>query len=176
MSTEIRLTPTSFIVLGLLSEAGEATPYDLKQIVATTLGDFWSLPHAQLYAEPERLTAAGLLSERRERSGRRRKHYKLTAAGERALEEWIAEPTPERTELRDPGLLKIFFGADPLAMAAVQRPLRRRKVEQYEELLAQIDGHVPGGMALTLRAGIGHEREWVRFWTELLEAGDGKVE
>jgi hypothetical protein len=57
-------------------------------------------------------------------------------------------------------------------MAAVQLPLRRRKVEEYEELLAQIDGHVPEGMVLTLRAGIGHEREWVRFWTELLEAGE----
>lgn len=172
MSTEIRLTPTSYIVLGLLSAAGEATPYDLKQIVATTLGDFWSLPHAQLYAEPERLTAAGLLSERRERSGRRRKHYKLTAAGKEALEDWIGEPTPEQTELRDPGLLKIFFGADPLAMAAVQLPIRRRKVEEYEEMVAQIDGHVPEGMVLTLRAGIGHEREWVRFWTELLEEGE----
>lgn len=173
MSNEIRLTPTSYIVLGLLNEAGEATPYDLKQIVTTSLGDFWSLPHAQLYAEPERLTAAGLLSERRERSGRRRKHYKLTADGKQALEEWIGEPTAERTELRDPGLLKIFFGADPVAMAAMQLPLRRRKAEHYEELLAQIEGHVPEGMVLALRAGIGHEREWVRFWTELLETGDG---
>lgn len=172
MSTEIRLTPTSYIVLGLLNAAGEATPYDLKQIVATTLGDFWSLPHAQLYAEPERLTAAGLLSERRELSGRRRKHYKLTAAGKEALADWVAEPTPEQTELRDPGLLKIFFGADPLAMAAVQLPIRRRKVEEYEEMVAQIDGHVPEGMVLTLRAGIGHEREWVRFWAELLEAAE----
>ena len=66
MSSEIRLTPTSYIVLGLIDAAGEATPYDLKQTVGLSLGNFWSLPHAQLYAEPERLAVAGLLSERRE--------------------------------------------------------------------------------------------------------------
>ncbi len=167
MSSEIRLTPTSYIVLGLLNEAGEATPYELKQIVATTLGDFWSLPHAQLYAEPERLASGGLLSERRERGGRRRKYYKLTDAGRHALEGWLAEPTEEQTELRDPALLKIFFGADPQSMAAVQLPVRNRKVEGYEELLGQIDGHVPEGMVLALRVGIAHEREWVRFWSKI---------
>src|SRR6201999_4095958 len=58
MSSEIRLTPTSYIVLGLIDAAGEATPYDLKQTVGLSLGNFWSLPHAQLYAEPERLAGA----------------------------------------------------------------------------------------------------------------------
>ena len=61
MSNEIRLTPTSYIVLGLLEAAGEATPYDLKQMVAVGLGNFWSLQHAQLYTEPERLAGAGYL-------------------------------------------------------------------------------------------------------------------
>ena len=174
MSTEIRLTPTSYIVLGLLNEAGEATPYDLKQIVAAALADFWSLPHAQLYAEPERLTAAGLLRERRERTGRRRKYYQVTAAGRRALRDWVAEPTDQQIELRDPGLLKIFFGADPLAMAAAQLPVRRGKLEKYETLLGQVEGHVPEGMVLALHVGIAHEREWVRFWSELLERGEAE--
>jgi DNA-binding PadR family transcriptional regulator len=167
MSSEIRLTPTSFIVLGLLNAAGEATPYDLKQAVAASLGDFWSLPHAQLYAEPERLTAAGLLSERRERGGRRRKYYRLTATGKRALQDWLVEPTDKLAELRDPGLLKIFFGADPKTLAAAQLPAHRHKLASYEELVAQIEGHVPEGMVLALRAGIDHEREYVRFWSDL---------
>src|ERR1700748_958533 len=109
MSSELRLTPTSYIVLGLLDAAGEATPYDLKQAVGMSLGNFWSLPHAQLYAEPERLQAAGLLRERRERGGGRRRHYKLTPSGRRALRAWLAEPTEELTELRDLSMLKIFF-------------------------------------------------------------------
>ena len=45
---------------GLVGQAGEATPYDLKQIVAATIGNFFSIPHSQLYAEPERLAKAGL--------------------------------------------------------------------------------------------------------------------
>lgn len=172
MSSEIRLTPTSYIVLGLVAEAGEATPYDLKQAVATSLGDFWSLPHAQLYAEPERLAKAGFLNERRERGGRRRKHYKLTGVGERALADWLAEPTGELAELRDPGLLKIFFGADPGTIAAAQLPAHRENLTSYEELIAEIEGKVPPGMVLSLRAGIAHERAWVDFWLELAGGED----
>ena len=36
MTDEIQLTPTSHIVLGLLSMSGQATPYDLKQMAALT--------------------------------------------------------------------------------------------------------------------------------------------
>ncbi|MET0557817.1 MAG: PadR family transcriptional regulator [Solirubrobacterales bacterium] len=174
MSSEIRLTPTSYIVLGLIEAAGEATPYDLKQAVSLSLGNFWSLPHAQLYAEPERLAAAGLLSERREVGGRRRKHYALTTVGRRALRDWLAEPTDELTELRDLSMLKIFFGADPKAMATVQLPARQRRVAEYEEIVARIDGHVPKGIVLALEAGIAHEQEWVRFWTRL-QAGEEEI-
>lgn len=171
MSSQSRLSPTSYIVLGLIEAAGEATPYDLKLAVARGLGNFWSVPHAQVYAEPERLAVGGYLSQRREEGGRRRRHYKLTAAGREALRDWLAEPTEEMTELRDAGMLKVFFGADPKAMAALQLPARRRKVAEYEELVEQIAGQVPAGIVLSLRAGIGHEREWVRFW-ELVEKGE----
>ena len=64
MQNEIRPTPTSYIVLGLLEARGESTPYDLKRAVAASLTNFWSLQHAQLYTEPTRLTAAGYLTER----------------------------------------------------------------------------------------------------------------
>ena len=41
MST-IKLTPTSYLVLGCLAVAGPATPYELKQMVAAGIGYFWS--------------------------------------------------------------------------------------------------------------------------------------
>lgn len=173
MSSEPRLTPTSYIVLGLLEMAGEATPYDLKQTVARSLGNFWSLPHAQLYAEPERLAAAGFLDERRESSGRRRKHYKLTERGHEALRTWLDQPTAEMTELRDLAILKVFFGADPGEMAAAQLPARRAKLAEYEGLEERIRDAVPRGALLSLQAGIAHEREWVKFWSEL-ETGSGE--
>ena len=174
MQDDIRLTPTSYIVLGLLEAAGEATPYDLKRMVAAGVGNFWSLQHAQLYTEPERLTRAGYLTEERERGGRRRKRYTLTAHGRRVLEEWVSTPTREFTELRDPGLLKLFFGADLASLAAAQLEVHERKLGEYEALRAQLREHQetraanpgdrPPGPGLTLDAGIGHEREWIRFW------------
>jgi DNA-binding PadR family transcriptional regulator len=167
MSTEPRLTPTSYIVLGLLEAAGEATPYELKNGVAGSLGNFWSLQHAQLYTEPERLAAAGYLTERREQEGRRRKHYKITAKGRKALADWLAEPTEEVTELRDPGLLKIFFGTDPSLLADGQMQAHKAKLTEYEELLELAGTELPQGVRLTLEAGIGHEREWVSFWSRL---------
>src|SRR3954449_3829684 len=127
-----RLTPTSYIVLGLLERLGPSTPYELKRAHAQGMGNFWTVQHAQFYSEPERLAEAGLLSEEREEGGRRRRrytkpdagrrapgggggedgrrgrHYTITDAGRRALGEWLAEPTAELTvELRDPGLLKL---------------------------------------------------------------------
>ena len=166
MSSEQRLSPTSYIVLALIDGAGEATPYDLKQAVALTLGNFWSVPHAQIYAEPERLADAGLLSERREEGGRRRRHYKLTAEGKHVLSEWLAEPTDEMAELRDPGILKLFFGGDAKPLAEAQLSVHRRRLDELEELLRRVAERpqVPGGVVLTFKAGLGHEREWVRFW------------
>ena len=85
MSSDVNLTPTSVIVLGLLEFLGEGTPYDLKQAVGLTVGSFWTFQHAQLYTETERLARAGLLDERREEGGRRRKHYLMDTAGRQAL-------------------------------------------------------------------------------------------
>jgi PadR family transcriptional regulator AphA len=167
---EIRLTPTSYIVLGFLEIAGESTPYELKKAVAVSVGNFWSLQHAQLYTEPERLAKAGYLTENRERGGRRRKRYALTDRGRQALEAWRREPTAELSELRDPGLLKLFFGADPAELAAVQLEAHRRKLREYEELRAADPGTGPRGPWLTLDAGIAHERVWIRFWSGVEDA------
>jgi len=167
----LRLTPTSYIVLGLLERAGPGTPYDLKQAVAASVGNFWSIPHSQLYAEPERLARAGYLTEERETHGRRRKIYELTAAGREALAAWREEPTGELPELRDPALLKLFFGADPGALAARQLAAHEAQLARYAEIRAQAsaagDEPPPTGPAATLDAGIAHEREWVRFWRRL---------
>ena len=167
---DIRLTPTSYIVLGFLELAGGGTPYELKKAVAVSVGNFWSLQHAQLYTEPERLAKAGYLTEKREKGGRRRKRYALTERGRRALREWRSEPTDELSELRDPGLLKLFFGADPAELAAVQLEAHKRKLREYEELRASDPGTGPRGPWVALDAGIAHERVWVRYWSELSRA------
>jgi DNA-binding PadR family transcriptional regulator len=169
MSSEIRLTPTSYIVLGLLEAAGEATPYDLKGMVAISLGNFWSIQHAQLYTEPARLAKAGYLRERREKGGRRRKHYKVTKRGRQALEAWSKEPTNEMTELRDLCLLKIFFGGDPGVMARAQLPAHESKLAEYEEIQRSAAAEMPPGPRLALEAGLFHERGWLEFWSKFAQ-------
>jgi DNA-binding PadR family transcriptional regulator len=161
---EPRLTPTSYIVLGFVDFAGEATPYRLKQLVAGSVGNFWTLQHAQLYTEPARLTTAGYLSEERERTGRRRKLYRITAKGRRALDAWRSEPTDAIPELRAPALLKLFFGADPAELAPLQVEAYRRKLGEYEQLRESMPADIPQGPRLALEAGIASVRQQIAWW------------
>jgi len=103
------LTSTSYLVLGLIEREGPSTPYELKRHVAATIGHFWSFPHALLYKEPPRLVELGLLTEEREAGGRRRRLFTITGRGRAAIQTWLAKPSQEPTELRDAGLLQLFF-------------------------------------------------------------------
>jgi PadR family transcriptional regulator, regulatory protein AphA len=162
-----RLTPVSYMVLGLIENAGEATPYQLKAFAGQSVGNFWSIQHAQLYTESERLAKAGLLSEERERTGRRRRTYRLTEAGKEALDEWRDSPADELGELRSPGLLQLFFGAEPGPLAAAQVEAHAAKLAEYERLHAAAGEWLPEGQRLALECGIEHERVWLKFWRSL---------
>ncbi|MEK6271570.1 MAG: PadR family transcriptional regulator [Actinomycetota bacterium] len=172
MSTP-RLSDTSYAVLGLLDLFEPATPYQLKQIAQVSIFHFWSIPHTQLYTECARLAEAGLLDERREESGRRRRVYRLSAAGRKALRTWRADPNTDLYELRDPGLLKLFCGADPASLAEAQVERHERRLHSYQELLDQTD--MSDGMRLSLESGIGHEREYIRFWSRLQDGRNKKA-
>ncbi len=164
-----RLTETSYIVLGLLEQGEPATPYDLKRFAQLSTNNFWSVPHTQLYTECARLAAEGLLDERQEETGRRRRIYRLTKRGRDALEEWRSEPATDIYELRDAATLKLFFGGDPAALATSQIEAHKRRLQEYEELSKGLDA-LPEGQRLALECGIGHEREFIRFWTRVLAA------
>ncbi len=166
MTDEIELTPTSHIVLGLLSMFGEATPYDLKRMVSASVGQFWTLPHSQLYAEPARLARAGYTTEHQEQGGRRRKLYNLTDRGREAFEEWLGVLTPEPYVLRDLALLKLFFGANVRELAEVQLETHRQKLAEYRALGEHDTGAGRRGPWLALDLGTRHERETVSFWSE----------
>lgn len=160
------LTTTSYIVLGFVEQSGGATPYGLKRRLRET-GALWPVPHSQIYSETERLAASGHLEERREDGGRRRRTYSLTDKGRSALGLWRKARSRELPELRDPGLLQLFFGADPASLGPARADLHRRRLRAYEALLEDDDGSGPRGPWLALRAGIAHERASVEFWTEV---------
>ena len=165
MVSSAKLTSTSYAVLGLLEQCEPATAYQLKQAAQRSVFHFWSIPHTQLYTECARLAEAGLLNERQEEGGRRRRVYRLAADGRRALDAWRADPVADIYELRDPGLLKLFCGADPAAVAEAQIGRHETRLREYEQFAA-LEG-MPEGVRLALESGIAHEREYVRFWSRL---------
>jgi DNA-binding PadR family transcriptional regulator len=174
---EVRLSPTSYVVLGMIALRGPSTPYDLKRGVAHSVGYFWNFPHAQLYSEPERLAALGLLALSAEDSGRRRKTYSLTTAGREALRTWLASPTEEHFEMRDIAELKLFFNEagepeDVVALARDQIRQHEDRIAVYEDMVERF-GEDPTlrPRMLTLELGLEMEHAALRFWIAL-EAGD----
>lgn len=164
------LTPVSYLVLGWIAQ-GPATPYDLKRRVAQSVGYFWNFPHSQLYAEPARLVKLGLLEEERELTGRRRHVYSITEPGRQALEDWLREPTSEMPQIRDIGLLKLFFGdgldsESIVALARAQEKAHRERLSTYEELERTVPKTAVFGRA-GLQAGFGFERGFIEFWSEI---------
>jgi DNA-binding PadR family transcriptional regulator len=175
------LTPTSYLVLGLLAREGPSTPYELKRHVATTIGHFWSFPHALLYKEPGRLAKLGLLTEVREEGGRRRRLFTITPAGRDALRTWLSHPARHPTELRDLALLQLFFAdlestAATLAIAEEQLALHQRQLAGYEAD-QRYEDRLDGGQGIsrtlqhwrgvTLKIGLLYERAAVEFWGEV---------
>ena len=175
------LTSTSYLVLGLVEREGPATPYELKRHVAATIGHFWSFPHALLYKEPARLGELGLLTEERETAGRRRRLFSITDAGRGALREWLATPAAEPTELRDSGLLQLFFSdlGSPASRTALARAQLAAHGAALAGYVADRDGaHSPrSGPAarrteehwrgVTLPMGILYEQAAVEFWARV---------
>ncbi|GAU69892.1 putative PadR family transcriptional regulator [Streptomyces sp. NBRC 110611] len=158
------MTTPSFLVLGIIDKLGEASPYDVKVEAARTVAPFWSMPHAQVYAQCDRLVAAGLLSEVRQEGGRNRRMMKLTETGRAALEEWLADPAFVPVEARERGILKLWFGARPEVLAPVQLDEHHRALAEYEELAERVGELLTRGQREALEFGIRYERMMVDFW------------
>jgi len=167
-----RMTATSYLVLGLLAD-GPATSYQLKQRVAVSIGNFWEFAHSQLYDEPMRLAEAGLVDISAESGGRRRRTFTITDAGRAELAGWLAEPTPDRTDVRDPGLLKLFFAKyaqarDVRQLAADQRRSHQERADNYERTHAILTGSIDRWQLKSIELGIRYERTVEGFWADLL--------
>ncbi|HEX8727773.1 MAG TPA: PadR family transcriptional regulator, partial [Ktedonobacterales bacterium] len=169
------LPVSSYVILGLLATRASATPYLLKKWVDESISYFWDFPRAQLYIDPERLARLGLVAEERETSGRRRRVYRITEAGKAELRRWLRERAVTEVELRDQGLLKLFFGSllsadDVRALAARERDLHRQRLATYLQIRAQIerDPYPDAEFALaTLRMGVAYEEASLALWESL---------
>ena len=136
------LTSTGKAILGMVG-LGKRTGYEIKQLVDKSSRHFWAASYGQIYPELKRLEDAGLLvSEDDPHGGRSRHAYSLTPAGKRALHDWLVSDDDLVFELRDEGMLKLFFAAE-LSREEIQA-LLRKKVEQHERVVMQLCAIAPG--------------------------------
>jgi DNA-binding PadR family transcriptional regulator len=174
-SKPIRLSPTSYALLALLNELGEATSYDLKQAMDASIENFWPVPHTTAYEEPARLADGDYLSVRQEEGGRRRRVYALTEAGRAALREWADDPGAAPPQLRDEVMLKVFAGADPAPLAPARLAWHREKLAElqgYLDLVRSSDGWE--GSERTLVVGVAYHRMMIELIETLAGGGAGR--
>jgi DNA-binding PadR family transcriptional regulator len=167
------LSPTARVILGLLAWSAR-TGYEIKQVTDRSTRFFWGASYGQIYPELRRLEQAGLVSSKEEPRGRvPRRVYELTPKGRNAFDEWLGG-ADEQYEVRDEGLLRLFFGE---LMTPEQRlELVRRRQAWYEKTvmlfrgigdeLGAFDPHDPSGQVL--RYGIAL-MEWNAAWWRDLE-------
>lgn len=173
--TTLRLGPVSYVVLGMIALRGPSTAYQVERAVGRTVGNFWPFPHAQLYREPLRLEAAGLLSTEQEESGRRRRVFALTERGREALRSWLRQPAMEAMEVHDLAELQLFFSEvvdeeDVAALARAQVAAHRRFLEKIEAIAVR-QAHRPftDPRMAPLDLGIRLYRVALEFWQEWAE-------
>ncbi len=167
-SKSIRLTSTSYALLALLEQLGEATPYEIKQAMDKSLENFWPVPHTTAYDEPARLAQGGYLSVHQEQGGRRRKTYSLTEEGRTALAAWAADPVAAPPQVRDEVMLKVFAGADPLVFLEPRKAYHRAKLAELQGYLDEVredDAWHPSELALT--GGVTYHRKMLEMLDEL---------
>jgi PadR family transcriptional regulator AphA len=166
-----RLSATARVILGLLAFQ-PTTGYDVKRVTDFSTRFFWRASYGQIYPELRGLEEAGLVRSRDEPRGRRRRRvYDLTPKGRKALEAWLSGES-ELYELRDEGLLKLFFG-DLLEEGELLALVRRRRADwqnsahHFRGIAAEV-GEVEGPSTEVLRYGI-EFADWQAAWWTALE-------
>jgi PadR family transcriptional regulator, regulatory protein AphA len=171
----MELSPTAYVILGMISREPRSG-YEIKALVDNTTRFFWAASYGQIYPQLKQLSEAGLVEGSDvPRGERKRTVYAITEAGRSELEDWLRRP-PQTVEMREEGLLKLFFaGALPSEQAAetlrAMREHRRglaarlRAMEpEAEEKLKQDDPYP----LIVLQGGI-EFNEWFADWCERME-------
>jgi hypothetical protein len=107
------------------------------------------------------------------RGERKRTVYTITDAGMERLKEWLRRP-PEMSEMRDEGLLKLFFSGvlEPDEAAETLRRMRDRRAALAEELAALEAVVIEKSdefALMVVRGGVEYNR-WYADWCERMEA------
>ena len=174
-----QLNATAYVILGFVRWEPRSG-YEIKALVDNSTRFFWAASYGQIYPELKRLSEAGLIvGSDSPTGGRKRTVYEITADGEEELRSWLRQ-RPETFEMRDEGLLKLFF-ADALPRTdavEILREMRAARLAVNERLRAieQLKAEVEMEMEMedpfpmiVLRGGL-EFTQWFADWCERMEA------
>jgi len=170
----MELNATAYVILGMVSREPRSG-YEIKAAVDNTTRFFWAASYGQIYPELKRLSEMGLVEGIDASTGeRKRTRYAITADGKAELKDWLRRP-PETVEMREEGLLKLFFSGvlKPAEAVETLRSMRRRRLELTEQLRAlepqKMEDTEDPFPLMVLRAGI-EFNEWFAEWCERMES------
>ncbi len=161
-----------YALLGLIS--GKASSgYDIRRVFTNTpMGVFSDSPGA-IYPALQRLEAEGLIrGQVHEGAGlRRRKEFRLTAAGESAFKKWLKQPVTRENVMHDLDelMLRFSFMEPAIGEAATVRFLANLQgelgayVPELRGFLTQHKAQMPRSGALALESGV-RQYEAVLAW------------
>jgi len=166
------LNATAYVILGLVRNEPRSG-YEIKAVVDNSTRFFWAASYGQIYPELKKLAETGLVvGSDSPTGGRRRTVYEITADGEDELRAWLRQ-SPQTFEIRDEGLLKLFF-ADALPRAEALEILRAMRAQRLaaharlraiEQMKGEMDDPFP---MMVLRGGL-EFTEWFADWCERME-------
>jgi DNA-binding PadR family transcriptional regulator len=151
------LSKPAYVVLGMIA-TGRRSGYAMSRTAKEATRHFWATSDGQIYPQLKKLSDDGYIEgERESQGGRERVVYSLTTKGREALDEWLASTAKAHFELRDEGLLKLFF-AEELTVDQLrgQIEIMRRRHQRAIEHLEELELKAPDMACahLTLRYGL----------------------
>ena len=152
-------------LLGILGY-GQMTGYELKQFFDSSVQHFWNAELSQIYPTLKSLEEVGFVDMHVEVQQNRpnRKVYAITEPGRDEFLRWVRAPQ-QPADLRDPFLIKVFFGTQiPIEDILV---LLRRQMEEQQKVLAFSETVLRD----KIRDGVEHSHSTRNglFWTLTLE-------
>jgi len=164
-------------LLGFLSRSPRHG-YELKTEFDLLTGGLWELNIGQVYSTLERMLKDGLVAlDEGDSSPDDRKVYRVTPAGVRELEDWIARPPLKARPVRDELLIRmglLMMHAPPRALELIDSQRRVYHLQMAELTRQKLGLRAPSGVEglgreLALDAALAHCEADLR-WLETCEA------
>ena len=158
-------------VLGLL-KAEPLHGYEVKNRFEAMLGGTWDVNIGQIYTTLQRLERDGLIRPLGGRGDRRKLLYELSPEGQKALDEWLAQPDAGPQQLHEEIYVKLLLATriangDLKGMLARQKRAylqRLRDLNRLEEG-ARRDGRID--LARLVRGALLHTEADLKWMDEL---------